>query len=345
MTSYILSQPATFFDIEIDGKSAGRIVMTLYADVVPKTAENFRCLCTGEKGQTKSGVPLSYKGSSFHRVINDFMIQGGDFTNHNGTGGESIYGEKFEDENFEKKHTRGGLLSMANAGAGTNGSQFFITTVTTPHLDDKHVVFGTVISGYNVVKRIENVPKGENDKPKVSVIIADCGQIDPKEALGNDKYTDFPDNCGVETDEQKSAAANELKGLGNDLFKAGSYRSAVEKYQKAQSYLPSGNDDLTATLQLNTAAAALKEKDFDLATSECEKVLKKQPENPKALFRAYQGYNGLNNLDKAREYIESAAKADPTDKAIQLEQRKLKQREEESKKKQKEVYAKMFGGK
>merc|ERR1712216_413790 len=171
-----MSNPVVFFDMTIGGSPAGRIEMTLRADVVPKTAENFRALCTGEKGQGRSGKALHFKGIAFHRVITQFMCQGGDFTRGNGTGGESIYGEKFADENFTLKHTGAGVLSMANAGPNTNGSQFFLCSVQTAWLDGKHCVFGSVTAGMEVVKAIEAVgsQSGKTAKP---VVIADCGQL------------------------------------------------------------------------------------------------------------------------------------------------------------------------
>ncbi|KAK7756033.1 cytochrome P450 monooxygenase 41 [Diatrype stigma] len=240
-----------FFDITIGQKPAGRVTFELYDDVVPKTAENFRALCTGEKGVGKAGKPLHYKGSQFHRVIKQFMIQGGDFTAGDGTGGESIYGAKFEDENFDLKHERPFLLSMANAGPGTNGSQFFVTTVPTPHLDGKHVVFGEVKSGKSIIRQIENLSTTSGDRPTKPAVIADSGELTGDEAtpgaeakqpdaLG-DPYEDFPEDQVSDgpslTATQVLEIAAACKDFGNKAFKAGDAAVALDKYQKGLRYL------------------------------------------------------------------------------------------------------------
>jgi peptidyl-prolyl isomerase D len=339
--------PICFFDVSIGGKPIGRITFELYSSKVPKTAENFRALCTGEKGATADGKPLHYKGCIFHRIIKGFMIQGGDFTNANGTGGVSIYGEKFEDENFELKHTRAGLLSMANAGPNTNGSQFFITTVPTPHLDGRHVVFGTVLTGMHVVRALESTKKGPNDRPEEDCVITDCGQLSSiNEVFKVDKYTDFAELSGVETDQDRLKAANEIKQIGNDFFKQQNYSEAIAKYTKAVDYLPSTDSEektqLELSLHLNLAACYLKEKQYEEAVESCNKVLKQSPKNTKALYRLGQAQYELGKLEEAKKTFQKAQELDPKDSAIVAELRKIKQKEEDLKKLEKDVYGKMF---
>ncbi|XP_029472498.1 peptidyl-prolyl cis-trans isomerase D [Rhinatrema bivittatum] len=356
------SNPRVFFNVEIGGERVGRIVLELFADVVPKTAENFRALCTGEKGIGPStGKPLHFKGCPFHRIIKKFMIQGGDFSNQNGTGGESIYGEKFEDENFHYKHDQEGLLSMANAGPNTNGSQFFITTVPTPHLDSKHVVFGQVLKGMGVVKMLENV-EAKEEQPTKLCIIADCGELKdgnewvmpPVDGSG-DSHPDFPEDSDVELNDVDKivSIAEDVKNIGNSFFKSQNWEMATKKYNKALRYVESSKDvtgddnisklnPIALSCNLNIAACKLKQSDWRAAIESCEEALELDPSNTKALYRRAQGWQGLKDYDQALEDLKKAHEIAPEDKAISTEILRVKHKMKEQKAKEKAVYAKMF---
>ncbi|KAG7257864.1 hypothetical protein CRUP_037344 [Coryphaenoides rupestris] len=356
--------PRVFFDVDVGGKRVGRIVMELFADTTPRTAENFRALCTGEKGVGKStGKPLHFRSCRFHRIIKSFMIQGGDFSNQDGTGGESIYGDKFEDENFHYKHDRMGLLSMANAGPDTNGSQFFITTVATPHLDGKHVVFGQVLRGLGVVKTLE-ATETTDDTPVKLCVIAECGEHQDGDNWGDapddgsgDAHPDFPEDSDVDFKDVDKvlSVAEDVKNIGNNFFKNQDWASASRKYSKALRYLEVSGDVLeedeevqkrleptALSCTLNKAACQLKLTLWQEALDSCNQVLELNESNTKALFRRAQAWQGLKDLDQAMADLKKAQELAPQDKAVAAEMRRVQIKVKEEKEAEKKIYAKMF---
>ncbi|GFR48206.1 hypothetical protein Agub_g10064 [Astrephomene gubernaculifera] len=361
--------PVVFLDITLGSEAIGRILLELYKDVVPKTAENFRALCTGEKGVGQKGKPLHFKGSAFHRVIPDFMIQGGDFTAGNGTGGESIYGDRFEDEAFTLQHETPGLLSMANAGPNTNGSQFFITTVATPHLDGKHVVFGRVLKGMGVVREIEQTETGEQDRPVQPVVIADCGELTDEQAEAaavaagsGGSFPTYPEDAekpeGETEAEFRLRAGEAIRLEGNELFKAGNYSEAVLRYSSAARYVgqDSFNDPAAVSEQqatalqqavisclLNRAACRLKLSKPEAALTDAVAVLDQAPDNVKALFRCGQAKLALKDFSGALADLKRASELEPSDKGIAAELARCKAAVEAERKKERATYARMFG--
>ncbi|KAF5101620.1 hypothetical protein DV451_002137 [Geotrichum candidum] len=345
--------------------------------VRPRTAENFRALCTGEKGIGKLGKPLHYKNSQFHRVIKNFMIQGGDFTVGNGTGGESIYGEKFNDEKFVRNHSEPFLLSMANAGPNTNGSQFFVTTVPTPHLDGKHVVFGRLLAGKSVIRTVEHTAKGPNDKPEADVVITDCGEIPPSANLSNylvtdgtnDPYEDFPgDEAALQKDQADPQPplriAREIKEIGTATLKAAGGDTAktelaLEKYQKALRYVNEYMPDplehadayaeylkLKVALHLNVALVALRighvAQAYKAANFALEVPGIAPQERAKALYRrGLASVRSKNEADAVKDF-EEALKIVPGDAAIKQELAKAKQIIVKRKDGEKAAYSKFF---
>ena len=375
--------PVVYFDIAFGDEQpsrpgGNRIVLELYADRVPKTAENFRALCTGEKGTSSSGARLAYAGSGFHRVINGFMIQGGDFTRGNGTGGESIYGEKFEDENLELKHDTPFLLSMANAGPGTNGSQFFITTVPTPHLDGRHVVFGRVLVGKDVVRRIEKEPTDASDRPQRPIVIKDSGSFtaeqlaDPSFDFGikadatGDDFAEFPEDARVDVEEHPDAAldtAKALKDIAARCIGAGDWATALAKYQKALRYLnvhPRMPDShasdakfvaefaaVRTAVQLNGALSALKTSPaqpavaITLASAVIDRGVA-PAELAKAHFRRALALSAGKRDDEAAADLATALTHAPGDAGIIRAQKELDERRRVRVAKQRAAFSKMF---
>lgn len=361
------ARPRVFFDINIGGKPAGHITMELYSDIVPKTVENFRCLCTGEKGIGKTGKPLHYKGSGFHRVIKQFMIQGGDFTAGNGTGGESIYGAKFEDENFSLKHEKPFLLSMANAGPNTNGSQFFITTVATPHLDNKHVVFGEVLNGKSVVRQIESL-RTQSDKPQKEVLIVDSGELSGDAALAaevkqpdamGDPYEDFPEDYDELDAIKILKIASDCKDFGNKAFKAGNIAIGLGKYEKGLRFLneePDLNDEAPATkksfealrFSLNNNAALLSikqeawEETIRYATSALAVADMPETDRAKAFYRRGFAHARAKDEDSAIKDLEEVRRLAPGDSLVFNELNAVKTKAAARAAKEKAAFKKFF---
>ncbi|KAM5576458.1 peptidyl-prolyl cis-trans isomerase CYP40-like [Rosa sericea] len=360
-------RPRCYLDITIGGEPEGRIVIELHNDVVPKTAENFRALCTGEKGiAPNTGVPLHFKGVGFHRIIKGFMIQGGDISAGNGSGGESIYGSKFEDENFEIKHERKGMVSMANTGPDSNGSQFFITTTRTPHLDGKHVVFGRVIKGMGVARSIEHVSTKDDGEhfPTQEVVIADCGELAEGADDGvcnffkdGDVYPDWPVDLDAKHEEISwwVSAVNVIKALGNEQFKKQDYKMALRKYRKGLRYLDlcweleDINEENSSSLRqtksqifTNSSACRLKLGDLEGALLDADFALRDWEDNVKALFRQGQTYMALNDIDSAVESFKKALELEPNDGGIKKELLVAKKKVADRSEREKRAYSRMF---
>jgi len=372
-----MANPKVYFDIEVGGDKTGRIVFELFKNVVPRTAENFRALCAGDQGVAKTGQPLHFKGSTFHRIIKNFMCQGGDFTRHNGTGGESIYGEKFPDENFKLKHDRPGLLSMANSGKNTNGSQFFITTVKTPHLDGKHVVFGKVVQGMGVLKELENQAVDERDRPRKPCVIADSGQLDAEAdddeassaaapaiaADGTaDVYPNFPEDAlelNVKDKELFLRVISDIKDAGNAFFKAGDFPAAKKKYLKAVRYSEFSVTRANLTREeehalkkicmipthSNLSQTLIRLREFDEAIVQCDRVIALEVGNIKAYFRKGVALKEKKMFEEAVDALERGLTMEPTEgerKALQGEIAKCKKLHLAAMEKVKNTYAKMI---
>ncbi|ESL08504.1 40 kDa cyclophilin [Trypanosoma rangeli SC58] len=333
-----------WLQVSIGGKPVKeKILLELFDDVTPKTCANFRALCTGNEGKVteETQIPMTYKGSTFHRIIAGFMIQGGDFTKHNGTGGVSIYGERFDDENFDVPCDKAGLLAMANAGPNTNGSQFFITVNSAHHLTGRHVVFGKVVRGMNTVRALEHTETGANDKPVKPCVIVDCGVTDtlpePEPQIGGDTFPDYPEDCTSPlTDAELLNVGEAIRQIGNNLFKTADFENAIQKYEKSARYVKTVNkttaNDLAVNEKLiacynNTAECALKLGQWSEARNAASKALELDNSNSKALFRRGVACLSAGDSESAVEDFTKAQKLDPENNAISTKLQQAKEAE------------------
>ncbi|XP_057541713.1 peptidyl-prolyl cis-trans isomerase CYP40-like [Amaranthus tricolor] len=358
-------RPKCYMDISIGGELEGRIVVELYNDTVPKTAENFRALCTGEFGTSSiSGLRLHYKGLRFHRIVKGALIQGGDISAGGESGGESIYGLTFDDENFDLKHERKGMLSMVNVGPNTNGSQFFITTTQTHQFNGNHVVFGRVIKGLGVVRSIEHVDLDADNQPMLDIVIEDCGEIPEGEDYGvinffkdGDTYPDWPSDLDVKSDDFDwwVTATECIKAFGNEKFKKQDYKMAIRKYLKAMRYIDVCWDmesldgeksyllrKMRSQLFTNTAACKLKMGDVNGALWDTDFALRDEEDNVKAHFRRGQAFIALSDIDSAAECFEKALELEPNDGGIKKELAATKKKIADRHNREKKTYTRMF---
>ncbi|XP_076176310.1 cyclophilin 40 isoform X1 [Ptiloglossa arizonensis] len=346
----IKDNPIVFLDVAIESEKVGRVVIQLFKDVVPRTAENFRALCTGEKGVGINGKKLHYKGSIFHKVLPQFMIQGGDIINFDGTSGESIYGTQFEDENFKLSHTTGGLLSMVNEGyPNSNSSQFVITISASTHLDNTNVVFGKVLKGMGVILEVSQVTTIK-DVPLEKIHITNCGELTQVEDWGleendgtEDVFTPWPEDWDysmhIEGFDYKyiMEVIKKIKVSGNDYFSQKNYVDAGRKYKKALRYykwmIKTADTvdpcselivNIRMALLLNLAAVKLKAKKHREVLKLCTEVLQLDKNNSKALFRRSQAYMGLNEYDLGLGDLKRALLISPNNKDILMEIEKVK---------------------
>ncbi|XP_037871386.1 peptidyl-prolyl cis-trans isomerase D [Bombyx mori] len=337
------TNPFVYLDISIDGVSAGRIVIELRSDVVPKTAENFRALCTGEKGIGVYGKPLHYKGVRFHKAVNQFMVQGGDIVNGDGSGGESIYGPKFEDENFTLT-AKSGVLAMANEGRpDTNSSQFCITTIPCPHINGTNVIFGEVVAGFELVDEMQRYGEGDDGRPGAECVIEDCGEITEQNwdvccrDGTSDKIPEFPTdwrNIGAVSLDDLISCIRDVKAAGNGMFSERRYKAAIRKYRKCLRYVDYALSivqgmheketehiiDLTSTFilqcNLNLAACYSRTEDYRACIECCTQVLDRSPRNEKALYRRGQANFALKNYEAALSDLRRAERASPHNRAV-----------------------------
>ncbi|XP_055307468.1 peptidyl-prolyl cis-trans isomerase D [Sitodiplosis mosellana] len=369
------TNPIVFLDIQIGLESVGRVIIELRKDLVPKTAENFRCLCTGEKGIGVNGKPLHYKGIRFHKVQRLFMVQGGDIVKNDGTSGESIYGPFFDDETLTLPH-EAGSVGMANFGRpNTNNSQFFVTTVDSPHCDGSNVVCGKVLRGLGCLQEMEKLASDES-VPLLEMTIQNCGEIRSgddwsfcDDDRSGEKLPPFPEDWDQKanefTIEQAVAILESIKTAGNLFFGNKEYVDANRKYKKTLRYFNYLKDKLEAihrkglTVQqlreklqalhqinsvvcLNIAAVELKLNNAENAKNSCDEVLLNDPNNAKALYRRGQAHVVLKNYDDALVDLEQAYRSLPLDKNIQNEYQRAKEIWRNYQNQQKNVYKNLF---